>query len=244
MKKLLFVATASLCATVFGAIESSNVVGYQLIKVPTGYTLFTPTFDGIATDLDLTSIAVCDSTGAVNGNIYNTINIQKMDTLGAYLDAYSYCPDVGGWNVDYTAIEAGDVTFKVGETMCVANDTGDDVYFRVSGKVDLVNKNEVGEGFVLWGNSTPVKIDLTQVTIVDANGNEMTDIYNTVNIQKMDELGAYLDAYSYCPDVGGWNVDYTPISEGDVTLEPGEAVCVANDSGATIYFKLPRPISK
>lgn len=243
MKKLLFVATASLCATVFGAIESSNVVGYQLIKVPTGYTLFTPTFDGIATDLDLTSIAVCDSTGAVNES-YNEVNIQKMDSLGAYLDVYSYCSEVGGWNVDYSPIAAGEVTFKVGESICVANDTGDDVYFRVSGKVDLVNKNEVGEGYVLWGNSTPVAIDITQVTIVDENGNERTDLYNDVNIQKMDTVGAYLDVYGYCPEVGGWNVDYSPIAEGEFTLEPGESVCVANDSGSTIYFKLPRPITK
>ena len=216
-------------------------MGYQLIKVPTGYTLFTPTFDGVNGELDLTSIAICDADGAVDTGLYNEVQVQKMDTAGAYLDAYGYCPDVDGWNVGFSAIAAGDVTFKVGETICVANDSGKDVYFRVSGKVDLVNKNEVGEGFVLWGNSTPVKIDLTQVQIVDENGDEMS-LYNEVQIQKMDDLGAYLDAYGYCPDVGGWNMGFTAIEEGDVSLEPGEAVCVGNDCGQTVYFKLPCPV--
>ena len=250
MNKKTMLAISALCATVAiqakadDTLVSSDIVGYQLIKVPTGYTLFTPTFDGVNAELDLTSIEICDSTGAINESLYNDVGVQKMDTAGAYLDVYSYSPDFGGWNVDFAAIEAGDVTFKVGETICVANDSGADVYFRVSGKVDLVNKNEVGQGFVLWGNSTPVKIDLTQVSVVDSNGDVMSSLYNDVGVQKMDDTGAYLDVVSYSPDFGGWNIDFTAIEEGDFTLEPGEAVCVANDCGSTVYFKLPCPVKK
>lgn len=225
-------------------MQCRNNVGYQLIAVPTGYNLFTPTFEGVSGSLDLTSIEICDADGNVNSALYNDVGIQKMDSAGAYLDIYGYSPDFGGWNVDFTAIEAGTVTFSIGETMCVANDSGDTVYFRVSGQVDLVNKNEVGTGYVLWGNSTPVAVDLTDVSIVDAEGNVMTSLYNDVGIQKMDTEGSYLDIYGYSPDFGGWNVDFTAIEAGTVTLQPGEAVCVANDSGDTVYFKLPSPVGE
>ena len=240
MKKLMIAGVAGLCAAVTFALESANVVGYQIIKVPAGFTLFTPTFKGVAGELDLTTISICDENGA-DLPLYNEVGIQKMDASGAYLDTYGFCPDVGGWNVDFAAIEAEDVTFKVGETMCVANDSGADVYFKVSGEVDLINKNLVGQGFVLWGNSTPVEIDLTEVSVVDAEGNELP-LYNEVGVQKMSADGAYLKGYGFCPDVGGWNIDFAAIEKGEFTLKPGEAVCVANDCGQDVYFKLPSPV--
>ena len=219
-------------------------MGYQLIKVPAGYNLFTPTFEGVGGDLDLTTIEVCDSTGEINTALYNDVSIQKMDDTGTYLDVIGYSPDFGGWNIDFAAVEVGDVTFKIGQTICVANDTGDDVYFKVAGQVDLVNKNEVATGFVLWGNATPVAFDLTEVSVVDAEGNVMTSLYNDVSVQCMDDTGTYLDVIGYSPDFGGWNIDFAAISEGDVILDPGEAVCVSNDSGDTVYFKVPNPVSK
>lgn len=227
-------------AAVTFALESANIVGYQLIKVPVGYTLFTPTFEGVNGELDLTSIQICDENGA-ELSLINEVGVQKMDSAGAYFDLYGYCPDAGGWNLDFVAIETGDITFKNGETVCVANDSGADVYFKVSGQVDLVNMNKIGTGFVLWGNSTPVKIDLTKVSVVDADGNELP-LINEVGVQKMDSDGAYRDLYGFCPDAGGWNLDFAAIEEGDFTLEPGEAVCVANDYGQEVYFKLPSPI--
>ena len=244
MKKLMIaaVAMAGLTAMAGTGITSQNIVGYQLIKVPTGYTLFTPTFEGVGGELDLTTIDICDETGAVDTSLYNEVGVQKMDAEGAYFDLYGYSPDFGGWNLDFAAIEVGDITFKIGETVCVANDSGKDVYFRVSGQVDLVNKNEIGVGYVLWGNSTPVKIDLTQVSVVDSDGEVMDSLYNDVGIQKMDADGAYFDLYGYSPDFGGWNLDFAAIEEGDFTLEPGEAACVANDCGSTVYFKIPCPV--
>ena len=113
------------------SVQSSNIVGYQLIPVPTGYTLFTPTFEGVGgATIDLTSIAVCDEDGN-ELDLYNDVNIQKMDDLGGYLDAYGYSPTFGGWNVDFTPIEEGDVTLQPGEAVCVSNDSGDTVYFQL-----------------------------------------------------------------------------------------------------------------
>ncbi len=191
------------------------------------------------TSLDLTKIILCDENGDELDN-YNEVGIQKMDDTGAYLDSYSYATGFG-WNVDYDPIAEGDVTFALGEAVCVNNDSGDTVYFRVSGEVDLVNQNTIATGYVLWGNSTPNQIDLTQVGIVDENGDEL-DTYNEIGLQKMDDTGAYLDSYSFATGFG-WNVDYDSLTVGDVTLAPGESVCVNNDSGATVIFTLPSPIS-
>ena len=167
--------------------EDSNV-GYQLIPVPSGYSLFTPTFKDVAqTSIDLTTIVLCDADGQELDN-YNEVGIQKMDDTGAYLDTYSYATGFG-WNVDYESIAAGDVVFSLGEAVCVNNDSGDTVYLRVAGEVDMVNQNAIGTGYVLWGNSTPVAIDMTAVGIVDENGDEL-DTYNEIGLQKMDDTGA------------------------------------------------------
>ncbi len=167
--------------------------------------------------------------------------MQKMDDTGAYLDGIAYSPTFGGWNIDFAAIEAGDFTFKPGETVCIDNESGDTVYLQVSGAVDLINLNQIAQGYVLWGNSTPVPVDFTEVSVVDAEGNEL-DLFNDVTFQKMDDTGAYLDGIAFSPTFGGWNIDFAAIEAGDFILQPGEAGCVDNESGDTVYFKLPSPI--
>ncbi len=191
------------------------------------------------TSLDLTKIILCDENGDELDN-YNDVGIQKMDAEGYYLDMYSYATGFG-WNVDYDSIAEGDVTFALGEAVCVNNAAGETVYLRVSGEVDLVNQNAIGTGYVLWGNSTPNEIDLTQVGVVDTNGDEL-DTYNDIGLQKMDAEGYYLDMYSFATGFG-WNVDYDSIAVGDVTLAAGESVCVNNASGEAVIFTLPSPIS-
>ena len=207
-----------------------------------GFQLFTPTFKGLNAKLDLTEIEICDSTGTVLADMSNELTIQKMNDEGTYLTMYGYSPEDGGWNIDYEPIEFGDVDFEVGESICVYNDWGSTVYFRVSGEVDLVNMCTVGTGFVLWGNATPVSIDLTDVSICDSEGNILNEMSNEVTVQKMNEEGTYLTMYGYSPEDGGWNIDYEPIEKDDFTLAPGESCCVYNDWGESVYFKLPRPV--
>ena len=209
-----------------------------------GYVLFTPTFTGIGGELDLASIEICDSEGNILDDVYSMVGVQKMDDEGAYLDIYGYDYDsYAGWECGGTPVENGIVTFSVGESLCVNNVHGDTVYFRISGQVDLVNKNEVGEGYVLWGNSTPVAVDLTDIQIVDVEGNILDDIYSMVGIQKMDDEGAYLDIYGFDYDsYSGWECGGAAVEEGDFVLQPGEAVCVNNVYGDTVYFKLPSPL--
>ena len=229
MKKLLFVATAALCATVFGAIESTNVVGYQQVPVTTGFVLFTPTFKGIGVDsMNLSDIKIVKADGSAS-EVDSTVSVQKMDDTGAYLDSYTYIEGYGWYGAE------GGVTIKTGEAICVNNDSGETVYFRVAGQVDLVNKNAVATGFVLWGNSTPVTIDLWDVKIVKADGSA-SEVDSTVSAQKMDDTGAYLDSYTYIEGYGWFG------AEGGVELAPGESCCLNNDSGETVYLKVPSPI--
>ena len=96
-------AILSLCATVGFGLESANVVGYQYIEIPAGYNLFAPTFTGIETELDVTTITVCDQDGN-ELDLFNEVTMQKMDDTGAYLDGIAYSPNFGGWNIDFTGI--------------------------------------------------------------------------------------------------------------------------------------------
>ena len=227
MKKLLFVATAALCATVFGAIESTNVVGYQQVPVTTGFVLFTPTFKGIGVDsMNLSDIKIVKADGSAS-EVMGSVAVQKMDSAGAYLDSYLYFEGIG-WT------DSDGVTIKTGEAICVNNDAGETVYFRVAGQVDLENKNAVDSGFVLWGNSTPVTVDLEDVTIVKADGTA-SEVMGSVAAQKMDDTGAYLDAHLYFEGIG-WT------DAAGITLAPGESLCINNDSGETVYLKVPSPI--
>ena len=118
------------CATVGFGLESANVVGYQYIEIPAGYNLFTPTFNGVVDELDVTTIAVCDADGN-ELDLFNDVTMQKMDDTGAYLDSIAYSPTFGGWNVDFTAIAEGDFVLQPGEAGCVGHESGAEVYFKL-----------------------------------------------------------------------------------------------------------------
>ena len=219
-----------------------------------GFSILTPTFKGIAKDFDLTDIQICDENGNILEDVYSQITIQKLDEGGYYLDSYSFDHEsypTYGWVNDVTGDEVNpsDYTFKVGEAISINNTSyGSVVYFKVSGEVDLVNKNEINEGFVIWGNSTPVTIDLTDIRMVDESGAVLEDVYSQITIQKLDEGGYYLDSYSFDHEsypTYGWVNDVTgdEVEPDDYKLAPGEAVSVNNTSyGSKVWFTIPHPV--
>ena len=222
------------------------MVGYQLVPVQKGFSAFTPTFKGIGNDLDLTTIEVCNANGEIISDMAEEITIQLMDEGGYYRDTYGYWPDFGGWEVDMEPIEPGTVTFKPGYAVCVNNTWEGDgvIYLKVSGEVDLVNKNEIRRGFSFWGNSTPVAVDLTEIDVVDKDGVIIADMAEEITLQVFDEGGYYRDTYAYWPDFGGWEVDMEALNKGDVIIQPGESFCVNNtwESSASVWLKLPCPV--
>ena len=241
-------------AVSYGDVQSANIVGYQLIPVQEGISILTPTFKGVGKNFDLTDIRICDENGNILEDVYSQIFIQKLDEGGYYLGTYSFDHEsypTYGWVNDETGeeVQPGDYTFKVGEAVCINNTAyGSVVYLRVSGEVDLVNKNEINEGILIWGNSTPVTIDLTDVLMVDESGTILEDVYSMIFIQKLDEGGYYLGTYSFDHEsypTYGWVNDETgeEVQPGEYTLIPGEAVCVNNTGyGAKVWFKLPCPV--
>ena len=226
MKKLMIAGVVGLCAAVTFALESANIVGYQNVPVDTGFVLFTPTFKGIGGEMPLSDIVIVAEDGSPS-TVMGGVLVQKMDASGAYLDTYAYFEGMG-W------IGADGVTIKPGEAICVNNAEANTVYFRVSGEVDLVNKNKVGQGFVLWGNSTPVTVNLSDITIVDADGNELP-IVGEIAAQKMDASGAYLDSYIYFAGMGWMGAD-------GITLTPGESLCINNTGMVDVFLKVPSPV--
>ena len=230
------------------------MVGYQLIAVPSGFSLFVPTFKGVGGNLDLSTIDICTADGAIDTEIYGAVTIQMMDDGGSYLPGlYAYdkdsYPDNGWENPSHQEITIGERTFRAGEAFCVNNGYGETVYIRISGEVDLINKNEVGDGYVLWGNATPVPLDIAKLNILDASGEINTEIYGAVTIQLMDEGGSYIPGlYAYdkdsYPDNGWENPSHEEVAIGELVLQPGQAVCINNGYGETVWMNPPCPISK
>ena len=228
------------------AIESENVVGYQKIAIPTGYSLFTVTFqDVVGGEYDLKDITPLDANGNTLTSSMAKIKIQKMDSSGAYLTIYNYNTLGGrGWCQGMTALTDGQVTFKDGESFCINNGQGAEVMFQVQGAVNLAPQSTVlSTGFSLTGNMTPVTVDLKDIVPCDANGNALTSSMAKIKVQKMDETGAYLTIYNYNTLGGrGWCQGMTALTAGQVTLEPGESICVNNGQGEPIILKFPSPL--
>jgi hypothetical protein len=243
-KLFAVLAAGVLGATVAQAnsVESANIVGYQQVTVPTGYSLFTVTFKNVDNgEYDLQNIVPYQ-----NGAIYavnNKVVVQKMDTAGAYLQTYNYRQGKGGWCKSLTFVGNGVVTFKDGEAMCVNNTTGAPIQLQVSGQVSLEPWSyEIPTGYSLIGNMTPAEIDMQDIIPYDLNG-QVIAVNNKVVIQKMDSTGAYLQTYNYRQGKGGWCKSLTYAGTGVLVFAPGEAACINNQTGAPIKLKFKSPIA-
>ncbi len=207
MKKLLFVATASLCAAVFGAIESSNVVGYQNKSIGKDYNFVAPTFvaiNGTAISSDAITLTGDGVTGYVD-------QIQKLDELGNTTATYTW--DGAKWiNSDYS-----DASFTIasGESVLLYSFQGG-ASVQFSGAVSKSDSTvtTTGTGFTFIGNSTPVTVNIADITLSGA-ATPYVD-----QIQTLDDLGNTEETYIW--DGAGWiTSDYAP---ADRSFAPGEGM--------------------
>ena len=227
-------------------VVSSGIVGYQNVDLANGFSLFTATFKGIGdeTTFDLTDMVPKTPAGAdITGN--GKVQIYLLDTAGNYGTAYMWYGSLGGWSTDGSSkVLSGTVTIGDGVGVAVYNQlkvlatTGvestartavsTNAVFQVSGAVELTPANAAVSGFSLNGNNTPVAIDLTDITPVTPNGVTITG-NGKVQIYLLDTAGNYGTAYMWYGTLGGWSTDGTTvISEGDVTLKPGQGFAVYN----------------
>ena len=242
---------------------TSGIVGYQQITVISGYSIFTPTFKNVDnTSFSLEDIQPLRNDGSEFGTSMSTrcngaIKINKISSEGNYTATYSYYETAArkGWyDNSGNKIETETVLFTDGEAMLVNNQyKGVTVLFQVSGAVDLVNKNLVPTGYSLFGNNTPVTINLADVTVLNQNGEPFGTTMSTrcngaVKINKVGTEGNYTTTYSYYETstrLGWYDNNGTKVTGSDITLLPGEALLVNNQyKGQTVYIKLPSPVAE
>ena len=247
----------------YGDAISSSIVGYQQVTIPSGYTIMTPTFKNVdETEFDLTSVTPLRNDGDVFGTGLTTrcngvIKVNKINSIGNYTETYSYyymTGKIGWYDNDGNAVEAGTVVFENGEAMLVNNQyKNTSVLFQVSGAVDLVNQNIIPSGYSLFGNNTPVTINLSAVEVCKNDGEVFGTALTTrcngvIKVNKINSVGNYTDTYSYyymSGKIGWYDNDGNQVSGDTVTLTPGEALLVNNNyKGVSVMFKLPSPISK
>ena len=264
MKKLIALAAIATCGAAL-AVASANIVGYQYVTVISGTSLFTPTFKNVdASGFNLADIQPRKSdtepfgtAGATRCN--GVIKINKISAEGNYTATYSYyeTPSRLGWYNDSGVQVTADnpVLFTDGEAMLVDNQyKNQTVTFQVSGAVDLVNKNLVPTGVSLFGNNTPVGINLANVTVLNKEGEPFgtagaTRCNGVIKVNKISAEGNYTDTYSYyeTPARLGWYTDagVQITKDNPVSLLAGEAFLVDNQyKGQAIYFKLPSPVGE
>ena len=169
MKKLLFVATASLCATVFGAIESSNVVGYQTKDIDAGFAVITPTFlDVGAANVDIANLKLVDAIGDGGSE-----QIQILTSGGANIESWVWITTDQGVEADgwYDINSWEPISHKVmpGEGFLINTQGG--VKMSVAGQVKAGKTTlTLPAGFTTAGNSTPTGIDIQKIKIVGGLG--------------------------------------------------------------------------
>lgn len=220
-------------------------MGYQQVRIPDGFSLFTVTFKEVGKDaFNINGISVKNTDGsAFTAN--NQVFLQKMDAGGNYLDpSLNYRSSKGGW-CNKSTLQT-DITLASGEAVCLSNITGEEKDLLVSGEVELTPISKTfGDGYFLSGNMTPVKINMNDISVYyrtapDADW-QIFASNNQVFLQKMDKGGNYLDpTYNYRSGKNGWCNKSTLVT--DITFEPGESFCLNNISGFEIQLRFKKPI--
>jgi len=250
-----------------GDVSSGNIVGYQQITLPNGFSFFTATFKdcgSVASSLDIQKISSTQTdgsdwktSGSSNTKCAGNIRVQKVGTSGAYLDEYRYYSTKtpqGWYNSDGTAyITDGTVSLENGEGLVVNNTHPVGAKLLVRGEVELVPARVLPNGFSFCGNFTPVTVDLQDITSTQADGTEWktsgssnTKCTGNIRIQKIGTDGAYLDEYRYysTKTPQGWydSTGTTYIEKNTVSFAAGEGFVVNNTHPVGARLVLPNPV--
>ena len=237
MKKLMFVAAATLCATVGLAVESANVVGYASGSLRDGSKGVGAQFVAVSGEtIDLTDIKVTGYDSAVGTE--GVVSVQILDAGGMANMTYFYY-DVPG---DFTAwldgnddeVSPGTVTLSAGEGLWVSAPSS--TYgLQTAGQVPTSGiAVALRDGSKMVVNCTPVDVDLTDIDVSGYNPVDGTE--GVVSAQILDAGGMANMTYFYY-DVPG---DFTAwldgndeeVEAGTIVIGPGEGLWVSAPSTA------------
>ncbi len=251
-------------------VVSSDIVGYQTLTIPQGYSMYCVTFKGVGnTAYDCTNIKLLNSAGkemnddnsaSPSQRSRNKVIFQKLDlTTGNVTDTiFKYNSQNGkGWCAGSTKLNEGDLTFANGEGFYINNTQGEAVQFQYSGQVDLAPVSMALEpGFSIVGNMTPVAVDLSQVKLLNAQGLEMNDdnsatpsrrSRNKVIFQLLDSSSGNVQdtIYKFNSQNGkGWCEGSTQLTTGQMILQPGQSFYLNNTQGDTVYLQFPTVVNQ
>ena len=202
-KILAAIGAVALCSSVAQAdVESANVVGYQHVYLPKGWSFRTATFKTVGLEsIDLTDIKpmrvnsgkIIDFDQSALGKCAGAIYVRFIDAVsGNYGTTYKYYSTLGedgevnGWmyedeNKVMQRIAKGEVPITNGQGMIVNSSKNNNAaVFRFSGEVDLVNRTDIPKGWSFEGNSTPVDFDLVDMKPMRINKGEVIDFDESV----------------------------------------------------------------
>ena len=233
-------------ATVGFGLESANIVGYSTGDLREGFKAAGAQFVPVSGDkIDLTDITV---TGySKEDGTAEEVSVQTLDKDGGMVKLYFWYDAVDGADVYYgwldadsgDFVEPGQVTFGVGDGLWVDSPNAD-FKLQSSGQVmALAATVSLREGFKMIANPTPVKVDLTKITVTGYDEEEGTA--EEVSVQTLDKDGGMEKLYFWYDAVDGADVYYgwldadsgDFVEEGAVEVDAGEALWV--DAPSTTY---------
>lgn len=252
MKKLLFVATAALCATVFGAIESTNVVGYDTAALRDGgkaVGLGASFVNVDNSDLTLGDVKVV---GYTDEYADAQIIAKKLNGYGVggteyyWYDVVDGTTKYFGWYNNDGSICYNEEPLPAGEGLWIYSQSAD-FKLQSSGKVPTepieVTLRDGGKA-KLVANPMPIQLTLGQVTVSDGTTNGYADAQ--IIAKKLNGYGVGGTEYFWYDTVDGTDVYYGwynndgSVNYNDVTLNPGEALWIYSQSSA-YKVKFPAP---
>ena len=240
---------------------TSEIVGYQQITIPAGYSFFTVTFENIdATDFNLSDIGCLQASGAAwktSGSAATksagAITVRKIATNGAYGTEYKYYSTKTpvGWYDGDALVEDDAVSFGSGVGMIVYCGKTNGATLQVSGAVRLTAASvNVPSGYSFSGNASPVTINLSDIACKQADGSAWktsgsatTKSAGAITVRKIATNGAYGTEYKYYSTKTpiGWYDGDTLIEDDAVNFAPGEGFIVycGKTNGAQIILPAP-----
>ena len=251
MKKLMTIAAAALCASVFAdGIQSANVVGYQTTSLlPNNYTMFGIQFQGT----DGGSIKFKD----LSGNFQGDETMYDADNILVWLDGSYHNYYYGVWNdpenpdwdnrwYDSLDTDASDVEIDAG-TACWYLRRGDgDVTLTVSGQVKTTPTTTtiLANNYTMFSNPYPTAIKFSQLSVANPYGDET--MYDADNILVWLEDGYHNYYYGVWndPENPDWDnrwYDSLDTDASDVVIPAGAACWYyrRTNTATTMSFKSP-----
>ena len=229
MKKVMFVAAVAATAALWAdGLSSANTVGYSQPTFRQGYTLFTPMFEGVGTDvINIQDIKpVGDNVDGEGG-----INLQTLTATGTAGDVQLAWWDDGtdsGWYDEND--DTPDAMIAKGQSFWISFPDAT-TKLNIAGEVRNASVDiPLNQGFTAIGNPYPVAINIQTVIPI---GDDV-DGEGGINLQTLTATGTAGDVQLAWWDDGtdsGWydENDDTPAT----MIQSGEGLWVSSPNATT-----------